>query len=150
ENGRAQLIDYNARFGDPETQVLMLRLGAQVLDLLLACAERRLDKMQAHWANDHALTVVVANQGYPGPYKKGAKIGGLDMITQDSYNMVFHAGTEQTDGEIIATGGRVLAVTARGITLQEAQKRAYDMVNQIDWPTGFYRRDIGWRALIKP
>ncbi|MEZ7813780.1 MAG: phosphoribosylamine--glycine ligase [Paracoccaceae bacterium] len=150
ENGRAQLIEYNARFGDPETQVLMLRLGAQVLDLLLACAERRLDKMQAHWANDHALTVVVANQGYPGPYKKGAKIGGLDMITQDSYNMVFHAGTEQTDGEIIATGGRVLAVTARGITLQEAQKRAYDMVNQIDWPTGFYRRDIGWRALIKP
>ena len=149
EGGRAQLIEYNARFGDPETQVLMMRLGAQALDLLLACAKGQLDQITVQWADDHALTVVMANQGYPGAYDKGAKIGGLDRINADSNAMVFHAGTAAKEGAILATGGRVLSVTARGITLAQAQKRAYGMIDQIDWPTGFCRRDIGWRALEK-
>ncbi|WGV16254.1 phosphoribosylamine--glycine ligase [Fuscovulum ytuae] len=147
DEGRARLVEYNARFGDPECQVLMMRLGAQALDLLLACAEGRLDQAQVHWADDHALTVVMATKGYPGPYAKGSVIGGLDSLPETSSHMVFHAGTTAKDGQITATGGRVLNVTARGATLQEAQQKAYAMVDAIDWPEGFCRRDIGWRAL---
>ena len=147
EHGKARLVEYNARFGDPETQVLMLRLGAQALDLLLACAEGRLDRAQVNWADDHALTVVLASQGYPGDYTKGSVIGGLDALPEDSFNMVFHAGTAAQDGQIVANGGRVLSVTARGDTLAEARTRAYAMVDRIDWPEGFCRSDIGWRGL---
>ena len=147
EQGRARLVEYNARFGDPECQVLMMRLGAQALDLLLACAEGRLDQAQVHWADDHALTVVVATRGYPGAYAKGSVIGGLDALPETSSQMVFHAGTTAKDGQITASGGRVLNVTARGATLAEAQQKAYAMVDAIDWPEGFCRRDIGWRAL---
>ena len=147
ENGRARLVEYNARFGDPECQVLMMRLGAQALDLLLACAEGRLDQAQVHWAEDHALTVVMAARGYPGSYAKGTVIKGLDALPETSSQMVFHAGTTAKDGAITATGGRVLNVTARGATLAEAQAKAYAIVDAIDWPEGFCRRDIGWRAL---
>ena len=147
EGGQPRLVEYNARFGDPETQVLMLRLGAQALDLLLACAERRLDLARVNWADDHALTVVMAAKGYPGAYPKGSVIRGLDALPETSSQMVFHAGTTAQDGAITATGGRVLNVTARGATLAEAQARAYAMVDAIDWPEGFCRRDIGWRAL---
>jgi phosphoribosylamine---glycine ligase len=147
KDGRARLVEYNARFGDPETQVLMMRLGAQGLDLMLATAEGRLDTAQVNWANDHALTVVMAAQGYPGAYAKGSQIRGLDELPEDSRHMVFHAGTATRDGGIIASGGRVLNVTARGETLAEARDAAYAMVDRIDWPGGFCRRDIGWRAL---
>ena len=147
ENGRARLVEYNARFGDPEAQVLMMRLGAQALDLLLACAEGRLAEMGVNWADDHALTVVMAAKGYPGAYDKGSVIRGLDALPEDSTHMVFHAGTAERDGQITASGGRVLNVTARGATLAEARNRAYEMVDAIDWPGGFCRRDIGWRAL---
>ncbi|PLL11637.1 phosphoribosylamine--glycine ligase [Tabrizicola sp. TH137] len=147
DKGRARLVEYNARFGDPECQVLMMRLGAQALDLLLACAEGRLDQAQVHWAEDHALTVVMATKGYPGSYPKGSTIRGLDALPETSSQMVFHAGTTAKDGTITATGGRVLNVTARGATLAEAQQKAYAMVDAIDWPEGFCRRDIGWRAL---
>jgi phosphoribosylamine--glycine ligase len=147
QDGQARLVEYNARFGDPEAQVLMMRLGAQALDLMLATAEGRLDEAQVTWADDHALTVVMASQGYPGGYRKGTRIGGLDGLPEDSRHMVFHAGTAQRDGGIIATGGRVLNVTARGTTLREARDRAYGLVDRIDWPKGFCRRDIGWRAL---
>ncbi|WP_343081296.1 phosphoribosylamine--glycine ligase [Ostreiculturibacter nitratireducens] len=147
ENGRARLVEYNVRFGDPECQVLMMRLGGQVLDLLLACAEGRLHEVAANWADDHALTVVMAANGYPGDYAKGTVIGGLDVLPEDSHHMVFHAGTAARDGHIVANGGRVLNVTARGATLSEARNRAYAMVDRIDWPDGFCRRDIGWRAL---
>ncbi len=147
EDGRARLVEYNARFGDPETQVLMMRLGAQALDLMLACAEGRLDGAQVTWAEDHALTVVMAAKGYPGPYAKGSVIGGLESCPEDSRHMVFHAGTALKGGQVVATGGRVLNVTARGDTLAEAQARAYGMVDRIDWAEGFCRRDIGWRAL---
>jgi phosphoribosylamine---glycine ligase len=147
KDGRARLIEYNARFGDPEAQVLMMRLGAQILDLLLACAENRLDQARVHWADDHALTVVMAAQGYPGKYQKGSVINGLDQMPEDSRRMVFHAGTARTDGQITASGGRVLNVTARADTLAGAQAAAYAMVDALDWPGGFCRRDIGWRAL---
>ncbi len=147
KDGQPRLVEYNVRFGDPECQVLMMRLGAQAMDLMHAAAEERLHEAQVNWADDHAITVVMAANGYPGSYEKGSVIGGLDAITSDSKNMVFHAGTAAKDGQIIATGGRVLNVTARGASLQEARDRAYAMVDAIDWPGGFYRRDIGWRAL---
>jgi len=146
-DGRARLVEYNVRFGDPECQVLMMRLGAQALDLILACAEGRLSGMTVSWADDHALTVVLAARGYPGAYEKGSVIRGLDTLAEDSFRMVFHAGTVRREGQIVAAGGRVLAATARGATLAEAHERAYALVDAIDWPQGFCRRDIGWRAL---
>ena len=147
ENGHARLVEYNVRFGDPECQVLMMRLGAQALDLILACAEGRLAETAVTWAEDHALTVVLAANGYPGDYEKGSVIKGLEILPEDSAHMVFHAGTALKDGALVATGGRVLAATGRAATLAEAHARAYALADAIDWPGGFYRRDIGWRAL---
>ncbi len=147
KDGQPRLVEYNVRFGDPECQVLMMRLGAQALDLMQAAAEGRLADAKVNWANDHAITVVMAANGYPGSYKKGTVIGNLQAQPEDSSNMVFHAGTKAEDGKVLATGGRVLNVTARGDSLKEARDRAYAMVENIDWPDGFYRGDIGWRAL---
>ena len=147
EQGRARLVEYNARFGDPETQVLMMRLGAQALDLMLACAEGRLDTAKVNWADDHALTVVMAAKGYPGAYNKGSEIRGLERLPEDSRHMCFHAGTAEKDGIIVANGGRVLNITARGDTLADARNRAYAMIDHLRWPDGFCRSDIGWRAL---
>ncbi|WBU65199.1 phosphoribosylamine--glycine ligase [Paracoccus aerodenitrificans] len=145
--GHARLVEYNVRFGDPECQPMMMRLGAQALDLIHACAEGRLDQVVVNWADDHAMSVVMAAKGYPGAYDKGSEIGGLDVLPEDSFHMVFHAGTGEKDGKIVATGGRVLAATGRGATLAEAHQRAYALIDGIDWPEGFCRRDIGWRAL---
>ena len=147
KDGQPRLVEYNVRFGDPECQVLMMRLGAQAMDLLQAAAEGRLAGCDVNWADDHAVTVVMAANGYPGSYAKGSVIKGLDDCPEDSSHMVFHAGTTAVDGQITASGGRVLNVTARGASLQEARDRAYGMVDQIDWAGGFYRSDIGWRAL---
>ena len=147
DQGRARLVEYNARFGDPEAQVLMMRMGAQALDLMLACAEGRLAGARVNWADDHALTVVMAARGYPGPYAKGSVIGGLDGLPEDSHQIVFHAGTAERDGQVVSAGGRVLNATGRGATLAEARDRAYALIDAIDWPGGFCRRDIGWRAL---
>ena len=147
KDGQARLVEYNARHGDPECQVLMMRLGGQALDLMQACAEGRLADMAVNWAEDHALCVVMAANGYPGAYEKGSQIKGLDQLPEDSAHMLFHAGTTGQDGHVFANGGRVLNVTARGATLQQARDRAYAMVDRIEWPGGFYRTDIGWRAL---
>ena len=147
EDGQPRLVEYNVRFGDPEAQVLMMRLGAQALDLMLACAEGRLAEARVHWAADHALTVVVAAKGYPGPYETGSPIRGLDALPDTSQEVVFHAGTAPADGEVVAAGGRVLNATARGASLGEARDRAYGLVARIDWPEGYCRTDIGWRAL---
>ena len=147
KDGQPRLVEYNVRFGDPECQVLMMRLGGQAFDLIQACAEGRLADIAVKWADDHAITVVLAANGYPGSYQKGSEIKGLNSLPEDSSNMTFHAGTTEVDGKITATGGRVLNVTARGASLQEARDRAYAMVDAIDWPEGFCRRDIGWRAL---
>ncbi len=147
EGGRARLVEYNVRFGDPECQVLCMRLGAQMLDLLLACAEDRLEGIRPAFADDHALTVVMAAKGYPGAYRKGSEIRGLEAIASTSSQEVFHAGTVRREGRLVAVGGRVLNVTARAGSLREARDRAYALVDRIDWPEGFCRRDIGWRAL---
>ena len=147
ENGQPRLVEYNVRFGDPECQVLMMRLGGQVLDLLQACAEQRLHEISVNWADDHALTIVMAANGYPGDYAKGSVIGGLDSQPADSFHMVFHAGTKRVEGQYQAHGGRVLNITARGASLAEAHEQAYAMAQGVDWSGGFYRSDIGWRAL---
>lgn len=147
EDGAPRLVEYNVRFGDPETQVLMMRMGAQALDVMLACAEGRLDEVKVNWADDHAITIVMAADGYPGSYEKGSEIRGLSELPEDSTQMVFHAGTARDGDKIAAVGGRVLNVTARGDDLATARTRAYEMVAQIDWPEGFHRTDIGWRAL---
>jgi phosphoribosylamine--glycine ligase len=147
QNGQPRLVEYNVRFGDPECQCLMMRLGGQILDLLQACAEERLAEVQANWADDHVLTIVMAAKGYPGEYQKGTVINGLDQQPEDSFHMVFHAGTSEREGRITANGGRVLNITARGETLADAHEKAYAMAQRIDWPEGFYRSDIGWRAL---
>jgi phosphoribosylamine--glycine ligase len=147
KDGRARLVEYNCRFGDPECQVLMMRLGAQALDLMLATAEGRLNAAQVNWADDHALTVVMASKGYPGTYQKGTVIRGLSRLPEDSRHMAFHAGTAEKDGQIVASGGRVLNITARGDTLSDARNRAYAMIDHLRWPEGFCRSDIGWRGL---
>lgn len=147
EDGRARLVEYNVRFGDPECQVLMMRLGAQALDLVHACAEGRLAEMTVNWADDHALTVVLAAEGYPGDVQKGSVIGGLEGLPETATQMLFHAGTAAQEGRVVANGGRVLNATGRGASLAEAQARAYALADAVDWPEGFYRRDIGWRAL---
>lgn len=147
ENGQPRLVEYNVRFGDPECQCLMMRLGGQILDLLQACAEQRLAEVQVNWADDHALSIVMAAKGYPGSYAKGTVINGLDSLPNDSFHMVFHAGTALVNGQITASGGRVLNITARGNSLAEAHEKAYAMAQGINWDDGFYRSDIGWRAL---
>ncbi len=147
KDGQPRLVEYNARFGDPECQVLMMRLGAQALDALLACAEHRLQDAKINWADDHALTVVLAAKGYPGSYEKNTEIKGLGAISQDSKAQIFHAGTALDGDKVLATGGRVLNVTARGETLSDARKAAYALIDQVDWEDGFHRTDIGWRAL---
>ncbi|MEO0749362.1 MAG: phosphoribosylamine--glycine ligase [Pseudomonadota bacterium] len=147
KDGMPRLVEYNVRFGDPECQVLMLRLGAQALDLLHAAAEGRLSEAQVNWADDHAMTVVMAAEGYPGSYAKGQAIGGLDDLPEDSMHVMFHAGTELRNGQVVSSGGRVLNATARGQSLREAADRAYALVDGVDWPGAALRRDIGWRAL---
>ena len=144
-----KLIEYNARFGDPETQVLMMRLKSDIVTLLLGVADGALKTMDVRWHDDAALTVVMAAQGYPGTPLKGSVIRGLDRAAQVEGVEIFHAGTAIKDGQIVANGGRVLNVTARGRTVGEAQARAYRAVDLIEWPEGFSRRDIGFRAVAR-
>jgi phosphoribosylamine--glycine ligase len=144
-----KLIEYNVRFGDPECQVLMMRLKDDILELMLAATRGGLDKMSVHWRDETALTVVMAAEGYPGSYKKGSEIRGLKEAGADDKVMIFHAGTARADGRLVAAGGRVLDVTALGATVAEAQARAYAAIDKIDWPEGFCRRDIGWRAIAR-
>jgi phosphoribosylamine--glycine ligase len=143
--GGPKLIEYNTRFGDPECQVLMTRLKDDLLVLLSAAADGQLAHMSARWRDDAALTVVMAAKGYPGTPERGGVIAGLDRVPDGVE--VFHAGTAEKDGKIVANGGRVLNVTATGRSVTEAQARAYAGVDAIDWPQGFCRRDIGFRAV---
>ena len=148
EAGRPRLVEFNVRFGDPEAQVLAMRLGAQLLDLAQAAAEGRLADARVRWAGDHALTVVMATPGYPGAVRSGDVIGGLDRLAQDSWRQLFHAGTARRgDGAIVAAGGRVLNATARGRTPAEARERAYALAAAVDWPGAVMRGDIGRRVL---
>lgn len=147
-NTGPQLIEYNARFGDPETQVLMPRLKSDLLDLLLAAATGRLDGVTAEWDNATALTVVLAATGYPASYEKGSEIRGADDLdTADT--IVFHAGTRRDGDRVLANGGRVLNVTSLGSSVAEAKQRADAACDRIDWPEGFRRTDIGWREISR-
>ena len=141
-----KLIEFNTRFGDPECQVLMMLLESDLLDLLDAAARGRLDAVTPRWKDAVAMTVVLAAKGYPGAYEKNTVIGNAEGLDSDVVR-VFHAGTGRADGRLLANGGRVLNVTAIGESVAEARERAYAAVEAIDWPQGFCRRDIGWRAL---
>jgi phosphoribosylamine---glycine ligase len=147
KDGVAKLIEYNVRFGDPEAQVLMLRLKSDLLPALLAVAEGRLSDVTVDWLDDTALCVVMAAKGYPCAYENGSEIKGLGQAGADPHVEIFHACTRREGGRILADGGRVLGVTARGRDIREAQSRAYAAIDKLLWPGGFYRRDIGWRAL---
>jgi phosphoribosylamine--glycine ligase len=145
--GGPRLVEYNVRFGDPEAQVLVLRLGSDLLPALIACAEGGLADVPLEWRPEPALTVVMAAEGYPGAYEKGTEIRGLEAAGAVEGVTVFHAGTKAAEGRILASGGRVLNVSAIGRDVAEARDRAYRAVDLIDWPEGFCRRDIAWRAL---
>jgi phosphoribosylamine---glycine ligase len=141
-----KLIEYNARFGDPETQVMILRMESDLLPLLIACADGTLNQQQVRWKKDFALTVVLAAKGYPGEYAKLNPINGLDADLGAGVE-VFHAGTAMQGEQLVSNGGRVLNVTAIGGTVKDAQAAAYAAVDKIDYADGFCRRDIGWRAM---
>jgi phosphoribosylamine--glycine ligase len=144
-----QLIEYNVRFGDPESQVLMARLKSDLLPALLAARDGVLDQVDLRWREETALCVVMAAKGYPGEPLKGTEIRGLDAAGSEPEVTIFHAGTRAERGRILADGGRVLGVTALGRDAAEAQRRAYAAVDKIEWPEGYCRRDIGWRAVTK-
>lgn len=142
-----KLIEFNARFGDPECQCILPRLETDLLPLLLACAEGRLEGDPLAWKPDTCLTVVMAAQGYPGSYERGDAIGGLEEAAADPAVTIFHAGTKSQDGGVVSDGGRVLSITALGRDVTEARALAYDAASAIRWDSGFYRSDIGWRAI---
>jgi phosphoribosylamine--glycine ligase len=143
-----RLLEFNVRFGDPECQVLCLRMMSDLLPALVAARDGELAHFDLRWQPKAALTVVMAARGYPGDYKKGTPIAGLERAGALEEVVIFHAGTKRAeDGRILANGGRVLGVSALGADVAEAQGRAYQAVDLIDWPEGFCRRDIGWRAI---
>jgi phosphoribosylamine--glycine ligase len=142
-----RLVEYNCRFGDPETQVLMMRLRSDIVPALIACADGGLRHFDLRWSDETALTVILATKGYPDSYPKGSEIRGLDAAAKVPGVQIFHAGTKRDGGRMLANGGRVLNVTAMARTVQEARERAYRAVDLIDWPEGFCRRDIAWRAV---
>jgi phosphoribosylamine--glycine ligase len=144
-----KLIEYNVRFGDPECQVLMLRMMSDIVPALFAACDGQLNHFDLRWFPAPALTVVMAAKGYPGDYAKGTRIEGLDDAARVEGVQIFHAGTKEEGGRILANGGRVLNVCASGKTVAEAQARAYEAVDRIKWPDGFCRRDIGFRAVAR-
>ncbi len=143
-----RLVEYNARFGDPETQVMLMRMESDLLPLLHATATGTLAGHTVTWKDQFALTVIMATKGYPGSYAKGSEITGLENVGDDGVH-VFHAGTRRDGSRLLAEGGRVLNVTALGASAREAQQRAYAALEKIDWPEGFCRRDIGWREIAR-
>jgi phosphoribosylamine--glycine ligase len=142
-----KLVEYNARFGDPECQVLMIRMMSDIVPALLAAVDGELKHFDLRWYPEVALTVIMATKGYPGDYGKGSRIEGLEDAAKVEGVEIFHAGTKRADGHIVANGGRVLNICASGKTVKEAQARAYQAVDLIKWPEGFCRRDIGWQAV---
>jgi phosphoribosylamine--glycine ligase len=144
-----KLIEYNVRFGDPECQVLMLRLMSDLVPALIASRDGQLKNFDLRWHEETALVVVMATKGYPGSYAKGSVIGGLDAAAAMDGVEIFHAGTKLEGDTVVANGGRVLGVAATAATAAEAQARAYAAVDKIDWPDGFCRRDIGYLAIAR-
>ncbi len=148
KDGAIKLLEFNIRFGDPEAQSILPRLKTDIVPLLLDAAKGQLDaNSTVEFASETALCVVMAAKGYPASYKKGTEIRSLVNAASESDVTIFHAGTKQEGDKLLAVGGRVLGVTALGTTVAEAQAKAYEAVDKIDWPEGFCRRDIGWRAI---
>lgn len=145
--GNPRLVEFNCRFGDPECQVLMLRLKSDLLPALIASAEGSLKHLDLRWSNDVAITVIMATKGYPDSYPRGSEIRGLDAAAKVEGVTIFHAGTKRDGDRILANGGRVLNVSAMAPTVEEARAQAYKAIDLIDWPEGFCRRDIAWRAV---
>jgi len=145
--GSPRLVEYNARFGDPECQALMVTLKSDILDALIACADGSLKDVKLKWHDRAALTVVMATAGYPGRYENGSEIKGLEAAGAIDDVVIFHAGTRMKNGKLLANGGRVLGITATAKSVADAKELAYRAVDLIDWPEGFCRRDIGWRAI---
>jgi phosphoribosylamine--glycine ligase len=142
-----ELIEYNVRFGDPECQTLMMRLDSDIVPALMACADGTLEQMNVIWKEKTAMNVVMAAKGYPGAYEKNTEIKNLKEAESSDKVVIFHAGTKKEADRILATGGRVLNITALDDSVAEAKKTAYEALDKVDWPNGFCRRDIGWRAL---
>jgi phosphoribosylamine--glycine ligase len=149
KHGEPKLVEYNCRFGDPECQVLMMRLKSDLATALIAAQDGALGHLDLRWREEAALTVVMAARGYPGAYEKGSEIRGLEAAAHAPDVQIFHAATERRDGRLFAAGGRVLNVSALGRDIGEAQRRAYQAVDRIDWADGFFRHDIGARALAR-
>ena len=149
KDGEPKLVEYNCRFGDPECQVLMMRLKSDLATALLATRDGELAHLDLRWRDEAALAVVMAARGYPGAYEKGSEIRGVEAAAQLPGIQIFHAATERRDGRLFATGGRVLNICATGSDIAEAQRRAYAAIDRIDWPEGFCRRDIGERARMR-
>ncbi len=147
-NGTSKVLEYNCRFGDPETQPILMRLRSDLVDLCLAAMEGRLDHVKADWEPRPALGVVMAARGYPGDYPKGDVISGLPAVEEEGIK-VFHAGTQEKDGQVMTNGGRVLCATALGNSVREAQTRAYSLAKRISWDGVYYRTDIGYRAIAR-
>ena len=147
KNGKAKLVEYNIRFGDPECQVLMLRMKSDIVQLMLSCIDKDLQNYELKWEDDHCATVVMASNGYPGLFEKETVINGIDNLENTDTFQIFHAATAIKDKKIIATGGRVLSVTAKNASLGKALSKIYDSIHLIDWPEGYYRKDIGKKAL---
>jgi phosphoribosylamine--glycine ligase len=142
-----RLVEYNCRFGDPECQVLMMRLKSDIVPALMACVDSGLKHFDLRWSDEAALTVIMATKGYPDSYPRGSEIRGLGAAARVEGVQIFHAGTKSDGKRILANGGRVLNVTAMAPTIEQARARAYKAVELIDWPEGFYRHDIAWRAV---
>ena len=147
QNNHAKLVEYNIRFGDPECQVLMLRMKSDIVELMLECIDGEIKRNTLNWENDYCATVVMASDGYPGQFEKRTEIKGLDKISKDDSLQVFHASTIKEEGKVLANGGRVLSVTGKASSLSEALNKTYYEINKIDWPKGYYRRDIGQKGL---
>jgi len=148
KDGTPKVLEYNCRFGDPETQPILLRLKSDFPRLCLAALDQRLDEISAEWDDRASLGVVMAAGGYPESYTKGHVVSGLPKTEQEGLK-VFHAGTKMQDGQVVTSGGRVLCVTALGDSVRDAQKKAYDMVEKIQWDGVYYRTDIGYRAIAR-
>ncbi|HWE05838.1 MAG TPA: phosphoribosylamine--glycine ligase [Rhizomicrobium sp.] len=148
-DGEPSLVEYNCRFGDPECQVLMMRLKSDLATALLAARDGEIAHLDLRWKDDAALAVVMAACGYPGNYSRGSEIRGVQDAAKIKGVQIFHAATEKRDGKLCATGGRVLNVAALGSNVEEARSRAYEAVHRIDWPEGFFRSDIGTRGLAR-
>ena len=148
-NNEPFLIEYNIRMGDPECQVLMMRLETDLLEIIEYATTDRLKELKIKWSKDYSLTVVMCAKGYPGDYIKNSELKNLNRIISNKYNQIFHAGTYEKNNKVFSNGGRVLNVASTGKKLINAQKNALENLKKIDWNDGFFRKDIGWRAIKK-